>query len=101
MNECSQCGSCCKELAIAIDRKIDPTARAYYLARGCVIKRGVVFAQYPCPSLIYPDIAGGIYRCGIHETRPQMCRDYDGRAISHGRRYLVPDGCTMKRTGKK
>ena len=101
MTECNQCGACCKELPVAINSKLDPNARAYYLARGCVIKNGVVFAQCPCPNLICPDFVGGKYRCGIYETRPRMCKDFDGRVSSHGRRYLVPDSCTMKRTGKK
>jgi Fe-S-cluster containining protein len=101
MIECSQCGACCKEIPVAINNKIDPNTRAYYLARGCIIKNGVVFAQYPCPNLIYPDFVGGKYKCGIHATRPQLCKDFDGRAISHGRKYFVPDSCTMKRMGKK
>lgn len=99
--ECSQCGACCKELPVAINRKIDPIARAYYLARGCIIKQGVVFAQCSCPNLIYPDITGGKYKCGIRETRPQMCKDFNGKAISHGRKHFVPENCTMKRMGKQ
>lgn len=99
--ECSQCGACCKELPVAINRKIDPIARAYYLTRGCIIKQGVVFAQCSCPNLIYPDITGGKYKCGIRETRPQMCKDFNGKAISHGRKFLVPESCTMKRGRKQ
>ena len=103
MNECNRCGNCCKVLPIANNRKIDPDLRAYYLARGCTIEHGIILAQFPCPHLVYPDLTLGCepkYTCNIQATKPQTCKDFDGRPISHGRKYFIPDGCTMVRKGK-
>ena len=44
-------------------------------------RRGVVSYYYtmatPCSQLRHQD---GLYSCAVYETRPQMCRDYEGWA---------------------
>jgi Fe-S-cluster containining protein len=37
--------------------------------------------------------------CAIYDKRPDTCRDFCGRSLSGGKRYYVPEGCTM--AGKK
>lgn len=39
------------------------------------------------------------WRCEIYDRRPASCRDFCGRTLSGGKRYYVPEGCTM--AGKK
>jgi Fe-S-cluster containining protein len=47
-----------------------------------------------------PDASGvRKWGCAIYNTRPDTCRDFCGRTLSGGKRYYVPEGCTM--AGKK
>jgi hypothetical protein len=40
------------------------------------------------------------YYCDIQDSKPQACKDFDGKPISHGRRYYVPDCCSMTKKRK-
>lgn len=76
---CDHCtAKCCKYFALPID---EPTTRAdfdylrWYLLhdRACVFTEGetwYLLVQTPCKHL-QPD-----NRCGIYQTRPQICREY-------------------------
>jgi len=62
-------------------------------------------ADAPCRHLREegPDQSGARkWKCAIYENRPATCRDFCGRTLSGGKRYYVPEGCTMaeKRGGE-
>lgn len=87
-------------IPVANNRNLTPDQRAYLIARGCIIKHGIVLAPFECPQLIKPsedEIANGRTEttCRIQDHKPLICRDFDGRPISHGRKYYVPDCCAM------
>lgn len=87
--ECQRCGQCCHQLsatmtiadmnreprlwdvAVPIQKVGNPKTRAYMAEKkhpwaiGGKPHRGA-----PCPFLTAENL------CGIHETRPQICRDY-------------------------
>ena len=98
MGECSRCGKCCMVIPITNIRGIKPGLKNYLLVHGCTIEHGTMLVPFPCPHL-YMEV-GGLFGCDIHETKPQTCKDFDGRPISHGRKYFVPDGCTMSKVKK-
>jgi len=92
-------------IPIANIRGIEPGQKNYLLTHGCIIEHGTMLVPFPCPHLIFSnedDIVNGkpVSKCDIHETKPQTCKDFDGRPISHGRKYFVPDDCTMSKVRK-
>ena len=47
-----------------------------------------------------PDSSGTrTWGCAIYDSRPATCRDFCGKTLSGGKRYYVPEQCTM--TGKR
>lgn len=78
--ECNGCGRCCEVLLHpAMARiKVAVTDPAYLAARGLTPDREG-FVQVigdlvaPCPQLT-PE-----KRCGLHDTKPEYCRDYPTR----------------------
>lgn len=104
VNECSRCGRCCKIIPIAHTRGIDPGLKHYLITHGCLEEHGNILVPIKCPHLSGPVLNKEIveeYTCDIHLTKPQTCKDFDGRPLSHGRKYFIPDGCTMSRKGGK
>jgi hypothetical protein len=93
MGDCSRCGFCCTILPIAYLRDLKPGQKEYLLTHGCTIEHGTVLVPLICPHLVIED--NGKTTCDIHETKPQTCKDFDGRHLSHGRKYFIPDCCTM------
>lgn len=82
---CRSCGRCCMAMTFeggVYDAEADDQIRWMEL-HGLRVdyhrRRGVVSWYYtmptPCTELRH-DADG--YRCGIYESRPQMCRDYEG-----------------------
>lgn len=75
---CLQCLECCKILTFEITIPVFQFANTvkFYEARGCEVKTAggkfYVVVNYPCPNLT----AEG---CRIYSTRPNVCRQYDGR----------------------
>jgi hypothetical protein len=95
-------------LSIGNIRSIKPDAKNYLLMHGCRIEHGMMLVPLVCPHLqILKTINPGctdehdVYYCDIQDTKPQTCKDFDGRPISHGRKYFVPDGCTMTKKWKR
>ena len=93
---CQRCGICCHQLsatltpedmnreprlwdvAVPIQNVRNPKTRRYMKEKRHPWaidkeKRGA-----PCPFLVQPE--GKPAECSIHETRPQICRDYPGKA---------------------
>jgi len=57
-----------------------------------------LLADAPCRHLRReePDGSGiAKWGCAIYENRPATCRDFCGKTLSGGKRYYVPEGCTM------
>jgi Fe-S-cluster containining protein len=82
---CRQCGRCCMAMTFEgglFDEDAADQIRWMEL-HGMRVdyhrRRGVVTWYYtmptPCTKLERDEDG---YRCGIYETRPQMCRDYEG-----------------------
>jgi Fe-S-cluster containining protein len=75
---CLSCMACCKVFVIPIRLEDTPErCREVYEARGYEFKylepdKALLVSHSPCPHLT----EGG---CDIYDTRPQACRDYDGR----------------------
>jgi hypothetical protein len=88
-----------------------PESKQYLLVHGCRIEHGEMLVPLACPHLRETanlksdfrdqDVAMGKTYCDIQDTKPQSCKDFDGRPISHGRKYFVPDGCTMTKKWKR
>jgi Fe-S-cluster containining protein len=84
--ECKQCGECCK---IYVVKGIVKTKDAieYATAHGFTFDGDAMLVPSPCPHLASDG------KCGIYETRPQICRDYTGRS----RRFYTPIGCVYRK----
>jgi Fe-S-cluster containining protein len=87
---CLQCGKCCMSMTFS-GGVVDDDARDeihWMELHGLKIdyveilgRKGPVREYYftipkRCDALRETD---GVFTCGVYETRPQMCRDYDGR----------------------
>jgi hypothetical protein len=94
-------------IPIGYVRDLKPGQKDYLITHGCIIDHGTVLVPIVCPHLKYTenlksdfrdqDVAMGRTYCDIYEKRPQACKDFDGRPLSHGRKYFVPEGCSMVR----
>jgi Fe-S-cluster containining protein len=84
---CQQCGKCCMAMTFEggpVDQEELDHIRWLEL-HGFRIeyhkRRGTIHYYYsmmtPCQELKHEN---GRYSCGIYETRPQLCRDYEGWA---------------------
>ncbi len=84
---CRQCGKCCMAMTFDGGEVTEESADEirWMELHGMRIdyhrRRGVTSFFYtmtsPCSQLVHED---GLYGCAIYETRPQMCRDYEGWA---------------------
>ena len=95
---CSRCGECCRWLPIISVRECKPHYRHYLRERGLMEADGYFLADTSCRHLQKEEPDGsGLTRwgCAIYETRPATCRDFCGKPLSGGKRYFVPEGCTM------
>ncbi|HZS48835.1 MAG TPA: YkgJ family cysteine cluster protein [Blastocatellia bacterium] len=82
---CMRCGKCCMAMSFeggAVTKDERDVIRwmelhglqiDYYKKNGRL--RYAFTIPLKCKELVEEN---GLYRCGIYETRPQMCRDYDG-----------------------
>lgn len=95
---CSRCGECCRWLPIILVWQCKPHQLHYLRERGLKEEGGYFLADSPCRHL-HEDAPDGTgitkWGCAIYETRPATCRDFCGKALSGGKRYYVPEGCTM------
>ncbi len=95
---CSRCGECCRWLPLISVRECKPHYRHYLRERGLKEDDGYFLADSPCRHLRKdkPDESGKTrWGCAIYEERPETCRDFCGKALSSGKRYYIPEGCTM------
>ena len=87
---CLQCGKCCMVMTF-FGGEVDDESRdeikwmeLHGLKIDYVKKRGQLEYYFTvpkkCDALQETKLADGSlqYTCGVYETRPQMCRDYDG-----------------------
>jgi len=99
---CSRCGECCRWLPFVPVHQCKPHQLHYLRERGLKEADGLFLANVPCRHLREeePDESGDRkWSCTIYDTRPATCRDFCGKTLSGGKRYYVPEGCTM--AGKK
>jgi hypothetical protein len=95
---CCRCGECCRWLPIVLVRQCKPHQLQYLRERGLVEADGFFLADAPCRHLREEEPDGrGVRKwgCAIYDRRPTTCRDFCGRTLSGGKRYYVPEGCTM------
>ena len=95
---CCRCGECCRWLPIVLVRECKPHQLQYLRERGLVEADGFFLADAPCRHLREEEPDGSGVRkwgCAIYDRRPATCRDFCGRTLSGGKRYYVPEGCTM------
>ena len=95
---CCRCGECCRWLPIVLVRQCKPHQLQYLRERGLKEADGFFLADAPCRHLreAEPDGSGVRKRvCAVYDRRPATCRDFCGRTLSGGKRYYVPEGCTM------
>jgi len=95
---CCRCGECCRWLPIVLIRQCKPHQLQYLRERGLKEADGFFLADAPCRHLreAEPDGSGVRKRvCAVYDRRPATCRDFCGRTLSGGKRYYVPEGCTM------
>jgi len=79
---------CCKVFYVPT-RVSSKDQKRFYELRGCKVKNfkgsQVVVVPLPCPHLT-------LKGCDIYDTRPQVCREYDGREDP-----LMMDKCLWKK----
>jgi Fe-S-cluster containining protein len=95
---CNRCGACCRRLPIIQVWQCKPHQLHYLRERGLKEEGGYFLADSPCQHLCadVPDGTGITkWGCAIYDIRPATCRDFCGKALSGGKRYYVPAGCTM------
>ena len=95
---CNRCGECCRWLPLILVWQCKPHQLHYLRERGLKEEGGYFLADSPCRHLREeePDGSGTKTRgCAIYETRPATCRDFCGKALSGGKRFYVPEGCSM------
>lgn len=75
---CVECQECCRYLTFIVNQDVIERHREIYEARGCVIRQ---ITGNPTFALRVPSVCQHLqpYGCDIYETRPQECKDYDGR----------------------
>ncbi|HSQ93092.1 MAG TPA: YkgJ family cysteine cluster protein [Methanoregula sp.] len=101
---CSRCGECCRWLPIVLIRQCKPHQLHYLRERGLRESGGYFLADAPCRHLKNeePDSSGRtIWCCSIYDRRPATCRDFCGKPLSAGKRFYVPEGCTMANGGRE
>jgi Fe-S-cluster containining protein len=79
---CIKCRRCCKVMTFripleAFDDAYLKNCKEYYMARGCEL-----FVDAGHLVVVVPSICRHLNRkgCKIYDTRPELCRLYDGRA---------------------
>jgi Fe-S-cluster containining protein len=95
---CNRCGECCRWLPIILVWQCKPHQLHYLRERGLKEEGGYFLADSPCRHLREEELDGSGTKkcgCGIYETRPATCRDFCGKALSGGKRFYVPEGCSM------
>ncbi|NMB78332.1 MAG: hypothetical protein GYA23_04485 [Methanomicrobiales archaeon] len=100
---CSRCGECCRWLPLTYVKQCKPHQLHYLRERGLRESDGYFLADAPCRHLKQdPPDGSGITKwgCAIYDTRPATCRDFCGTTLSGGKRFWVPETCTMAR-GRK
>jgi Fe-S-cluster containining protein len=98
---CSRCGECCRWLPIVLVRQCKPHQLQYLRERGLKEADGFFLADAPCRHLREeePGSSGGRkWSCAIYDSRPATCRDFCGKTLSGGKRYYVPEGCSLAGT---
>ena len=82
---CLECQECCLSVIIphTAGKELKPASVEFWEARGIKVKKDdkgyYLIIPFPCPHLP-PE------GCNIYKTRPQVCRNYDGRKAKH--RYI-------------
>lgn len=110
MTGCSQCGECCRWFVVSQKRGLTPWQVAY-LRERCDRETDQYFLlDAPCKHLKRTanlksdfrdqEIANGEYYCDMYNTRPQICRDYQGKRYSNGQIYYVPESCNLSAKDK-
>jgi hypothetical protein len=97
-NTCSRCGECCRWLPLVLVRQCKPHQLHYLRERGLKEADGYFLADALCRHLRQEEPDGNGVRkwgCAIYENRPATCRDFCGKPLSGGKRYYVPEGCSM------
>ena len=95
---CSRCGECCRWLPIVLVRQCKPHQIQSLRERGLKEADGFFLADAPCRHLRKEETdnsGAGKWGCAIYDSRPSTCRDFCGRTLSGGKRYYVPEGCTL------
>ncbi|MFA4825099.1 MAG: hypothetical protein WC593_08065 [Methanoregula sp.] len=95
---CNRCGECCRWLPVVLVWQCKPHQLHFLRERGLREEGGYFLADSPCRHLIKEEPDGsGIQKwgCAIYNTRPATCRDFCGKALSGGKRFYVPEGCSM------
>lgn len=95
---CNRCGECCRWLPIILVWQCKPHQLHYLRERGLKEEGGYFLADSPCRHLREEEPDGSGTRkwgCTIYETRPATCRDFCGKALSGGKRFYVPEVCSM------
>lgn len=95
---CSACGECCIWAVLANKRGLSREQIEYLKARADRETDEYFLVKSPCKHLreeFGSDELIGRF-CTIYDTRPELCRKFNGKKIRNGQRYYVPDSCTMR-----
>ena len=113
MSECSRCGQCCRYINFGLANNLKAEAREYLMAKGAYIDQGFMVLDHTCPNLkegVWIDDPGYEFEsegapllkhghigsiCLIHDHKPKLCRQFDGRRYINHTLYYVPEGCSM------
>lgn len=100
MGDCSHCGECCKWIVFGRLGNFDKKSVQYFLAHGGKVEQGFILIPSICKHLVKSvkwGSGGSAYEslCGIQETKPDICKSYNGKRYENRHYFWVPKNCTM------
>jgi Fe-S-cluster containining protein len=104
MGTCQQCGKCCEKVSLGRINNYTADQKEYLRAHGAVEDQGFFLIPFKCPHLIRvlnhadnPEDDFINHACVIHDTKPKICKQFDGKQYKNHALYWVPRECEMRK----
>jgi Fe-S-cluster containining protein len=96
---CSQCGECCKYITLGRISQYREDQKEYLRTHGVLEDQGFFIIPFKCPHLELKvksvDDTIWVHICDIQDTKPKICKQFDGRKFKNRTLYWVPKCCKM------
>jgi len=94
---CSQCGECCKYITLGRISQYREEQKEYMRAHGIAEDQGFFIIPFKCPHLEVKAVDDKwVHVCDIHDKKPKICAQFDGKKYKNHTLYWVPKECTMR-----